>query len=243
MDVQGFFFLDHGRAFGTCRSCEEEYRKKALDKINLINYHVNKYSHTTMKLIISQEQKHTILPNIMRAAIHLFAKNGIDGTTIEEIAKKADVAEGALYRHFKSKDDLAWHLFSTHLGQFTSDLMGKVLSARKLDDRMQRFVLECFTAFDADRDLFVFLILSEHREFKKYPLTSMHPGRLAVKMVEDAQKTGEIGAGEPFLLGGLVIGAIIRACVVHMYGRIPGKLTRYHKQVANALVQMLKGFK
>lgn len=195
-----------------------------------------------MNIIIPQGKNNTKLKSIARASIHLFVQNGIDGTTIEQIAKKARVAEGALYRHFKGKDDLAWYLFSTHLNQFTTELMGKVLSETGIENRMRKFVAECFSAFDADRDLFAFLILTEHRELKKYPASYMHPGHVAVKIIEDAQKDGAIGPGEPYLLAALVIGAMIRACVVHMYGRIKGELQEYRRQVANSLVGMLKNF-
>lgn len=195
-----------------------------------------------MKLIIPIGKNNTKLPSILRAAIHLFVKNGIDRTTIEEIAKKAHVAEGALYRHFKSKDDVAWYLFSTHLSQFTTELMAKVLAERDLDSRMRKFVSECFSAFDRDRDLFTFLILTEHRELKKYPASYMHPGHVAVKIIEDAQKEGTVGPAEPYLLAALIIGAMIRVCVVRLYGRINKDPKEYSPQVADSLVALLKTF-
>src|SRR5438270_11190337 len=48
-----------------------------------------------------------------RAALELFASNGVDGVSIAEIAAAAGVSQGALYRHYPSKEELAWALFST----------------------------------------------------------------------------------------------------------------------------------
>lgn len=169
--------------------------------------------------------------------------NGIDGTTIAQIARRARAAEGALYRHFKSKDDLAWYIFSNQLASFTAELMGAVLGEAAFEARVRRYVRHCFAAFDADRDLFTFLILTEHREFRSYPAAAMHPGLVAVKLVEDGQKEGAVPAGEPFLLAALFIGALIRACVAHSYGRIPGRMLDYEAAVSRSLTKMLQGCK
>src|ERR1041384_7568522 len=50
---------------------------------------------------------------VERAALALFAAKGVDGVSIAEIAAAAAVSQGALYRHYPSKDELAWALFST----------------------------------------------------------------------------------------------------------------------------------
>src|ERR1044071_9952993 len=150
-----------------------------------------------MNFIISDRKQKTKLPDIMRTAIHLFVKKGIDGTTIKDIAKEAKVAEGALYRHFKSKDDLAWHLFSTHLNQFTADLMAKVYPEPTAEKRIRKFVEESFAAYEQDPELYSYLILQEHSELEKYTQSYMHPGHVLMKIIEDGQKSGEIRAGEP----------------------------------------------
>src|ERR687887_1822196 len=50
---------------------------------------------------------------VERAALELFAANGLDGVSIADIAAAAGVSQGALYRHYASKEELAWTLFST----------------------------------------------------------------------------------------------------------------------------------
>ena len=45
------------------------------------------------------------------AAVGLFAARGVDGVSIAEIAAAAGVSQGALYRHYASKEELAWMLF------------------------------------------------------------------------------------------------------------------------------------
>ena len=43
---------------------------------------------------------------IMDAAVSLFARNGYEATSVNEIARSADVANGTFYLHFKDKDAL-----------------------------------------------------------------------------------------------------------------------------------------
>lgn len=48
----------------------------------------------------------TTYNKILRASAECFSKNGFNGTTMDQIAKKARVSKGALYWHFKSKEEL-----------------------------------------------------------------------------------------------------------------------------------------
>jgi AcrR family transcriptional regulator len=193
-----------------------------------------------MQLIVDKEKRGTKLPKVMRASIRLFVRQGIDGTTIQDIAREAGVSEGALYRHFKSKDELAWHLFTTHLAEFTTHLFSMVMSQPTAEQRIRAFVAECFKAFEANRDLFTYLIISEHRELKKYPGTQLHPGHVMLKVIQEGQTAGEIKAGDPYILGSLVLGGIIRICVVKIHNAIDGRLTDRVDEVGDLLWSMLE---
>ena len=196
-----------------------------------------------MNIIVEKNKEKTLLPKIMRAATHLFVQKGIDGTTTKDIAKAAGVAEGALYRHFKSKEELAWHIFRTHLSHFSNELMGKVLVQTTARERVRVFVEESFSAYESDPELFTYLILREHTELDKYSQTDAHPGTIAMKIIEEGQKSGEIRAGEPYVLGSLFIGGVIRVCVVKMYGSLKVDLRRYSDETTKLIWSMLKSEK
>jgi AcrR family transcriptional regulator len=55
--------------------------------------------------IFRREQKTELntRDKILKAAQKLFASNGYDGTTTKELAEKAGIAEGTLFRHFTNK--------------------------------------------------------------------------------------------------------------------------------------------
>jgi AcrR family transcriptional regulator len=193
-----------------------------------------------MKMIIDDKKGKTKLPAVMRAAIHMFVRKGIHGTTIKDIAQEAGVAEGQLYRHFKSKDDLAWHLFQTHLNQFTMDLTASVFAEKAAKERIRAFVQASFAAYEEDRDLFTYLIIREHSELLKYAQTYAHPGHVVRRIIEEGQKAGDVRPGDSYLLGSWFVGAVIRVCVVRMYGDLKNKLTDYSAETADAVWAMLK---
>ncbi len=193
-----------------------------------------------MNIIIDKKKENTKLPAVMRAALRLFVKQGIDGTTIKDIAREAGVAEGALYRHFKSKDDLAWHLFSAHLSQFTAELMSKVFAEKGAKERIHKFVEESFAAYESDPELYTYLILHEHSELDKYAKEYAHPGNVVMRIIDEGQKSGEIKAGEPYVLGSLFVGGVVLVAVVKMYGSIKENITNYTGYVADSLWAMLK---
>ena len=53
-----------------------------------------------------QEMREQSKEKILSAALELFAERGFHNTTIQQIAKKAEVAKGLIYRYFDSKEDL-----------------------------------------------------------------------------------------------------------------------------------------
>jgi AcrR family transcriptional regulator len=48
---------------------------------------------------------------IVAAAVGLFAEQGYDATSVNEVVVRAGVAKGALYHHFGSKDDLLYEVY------------------------------------------------------------------------------------------------------------------------------------
>ncbi len=59
---------------------------------------------------------HDTRRRIEAAALGLFAAKGVDGASIREIAAGAGLTEGALYRHFASKEELSRALFIDRYG-------------------------------------------------------------------------------------------------------------------------------
>lgn len=53
-----------------------------------------------------------------RVGFELFARDGFDSTTIDDIAASAGIARRTFFGYFSSKNDLVWGDFAEHLGAF-----------------------------------------------------------------------------------------------------------------------------
>lgn len=93
--------------------------------------------------------------SVLLAAIDLFSEKGYDATSTSEIAKEANVAEGTIFRYYKTKKDLLFaiptvlskaSLFETFFNDFNelwnSDHENFEIFLRKLILNRKRFVSE-----------------------------------------------------------------------------------------------------
>jgi len=84
---------------------------------------------------------------ICDAALELFAEQGIEATTIRDIAQRADAAEGTLYRHFKGKDDLAGWLYQRCAQELQSRLAEATEAAATPAEKLEALIRGVFDFF------------------------------------------------------------------------------------------------
>src|SRR5437588_8340975 len=59
---------------------------------------------------------------IIASAVALFAEQGFDATTVQQVVDRAEVTKGALYHYFDSKDDLLFEIYHSLIGVQNADL-------------------------------------------------------------------------------------------------------------------------
>lgn len=88
------------------------YKKLVISIYNLtkkywpISQELGGYNLDTV-IIIKEDKK----IRIIEAAIHMFAQNGYTGTSVADIAARADIGKGTIYEYFNSKEDLFFAVF------------------------------------------------------------------------------------------------------------------------------------
>jgi AcrR family transcriptional regulator len=79
---------------------------------------------------------------LLAAALELFAERGTEGS-LEEVAKRAGVGIGTLYRHFPTRDALVEAVYRNEVAQLRAaadELLGELPPDRALEAWMRRFV-------------------------------------------------------------------------------------------------------
>src|SRR5713226_9864942 len=81
---------------------------------------------------------------LMTAAIDCFARLGYQGTSIDRIARDAGVTKGAVYYHFRDKEQLLFEAVKDHVGEFERQVLAEVTPELDAMAALRRVVDVCF---------------------------------------------------------------------------------------------------
>jgi AcrR family transcriptional regulator len=154
---------------------------------------------------------------IMTAALELFVERGFYGTVVPDIADRAGVGAGTIYRYFESKEALVNEIYREQkmlFGRIAVDEFPATAPTREqfrvLWTRMARFATENPSSFG-------FLELHHHAQYLDAESLAVEERmtELFAHVVVRAQARNELKPGDPRVLMGLVMGAfigLIRKC-------------------------------
>ena len=80
----------------------------------------------------------------MTAAIDCFARLGYQGTSIDRIARDAGVTKGAVYYHFRDKEELLFQAVKDRIGGFEQQVLEEVTPGEDVMANLRRVVDACF---------------------------------------------------------------------------------------------------
>jgi len=102
------------------------------------------------------------IEKIKEAAIEMIVTTGFIGASISLIAKKAEVSEGYLYRHYASKNDLVNDLFAARVSAMNEKLSNLLLSEASLRDVVTAYVTHIFHSYSENPNQIKFLFMLVH---------------------------------------------------------------------------------
>lgn len=160
--------------------------------------------------------------DIEQAAIRLFAAKGLARVTIKDIAAAAGVTEGALYRHYTGKNEMAWALFSQELERFTRPLGQRLFAPGQSPARRLAAAIRFMYDYYAKQPVaFAFILLTQHGFPEEDLLTeATNPNDMAARFVREAMVAGAMAPGEADLAAAMLIGLTLQPLVMHRYGRL-----------------------
>ena len=92
-------------------------------------------------------------PQIIDAAIKVFAEKGFYNSKVADVARAAGIADGTIYLYFKNKDDLLISLFETKVEELLNTFKNALLAFNTAKDKLNEFIRLYFQLMEEQPDL------------------------------------------------------------------------------------------
>ncbi|MDJ0921239.1 MAG: TetR/AcrR family transcriptional regulator [Henriciella sp.] len=178
-------------------------------------------------------------PKIERAALKLFVSEGVDAATTREIADEAGVSEGALYRHYRGKDELALALFMETHNRLGEMMQEAFLEDGTIEEKVRRAVTAYCKLADEDWLLFSFHLVSLNRFLPHDTRRDDDPVTVVESLLAMMMKSGDIPEGDPAVIAAMVLGVVMQAGQNKIYSRLPGPFSQHIDAFTRAILAII----
>jgi AcrR family transcriptional regulator len=110
----------------------------------------------------------------MEKSLELFAKQGFEATSVQQITEHCGISKGAFYLSFKSKDELILALIDHFMSQFISNLDYVVKNSKNDDQLLFEFYYATFDSFHKQSDFARILIKEQMQSFNEELILKFH---------------------------------------------------------------------
>jgi len=177
---------------------------------------------------------------VIDAALALFMRKGIKATTTRDIALRAGISEGTIYRHFESKEELAEILFEENLDYFWKFLKGYLKNTRNPEEMLRAYIEGFFEFSRREQRRYGFIIAAHQTELKRQSRDRMKPKQMLTKILRLGQMRGIFRKVDIQLAGSMVMGTIIQTIFYLKTGRIAVNYDDVTAEVAETCLRMVK---
>jgi len=179
--------------------------------------------------------------DIESAAIRLFAEKGLPGTTIRDIALAAGVTQGALYRHYAGKQDMAWKLYCRETRRFL-DAFEPVLADDDgpLPQRLAAAVKFIYQYYRKHPDRLIFvLVIGRSFPDRSLAAQEVDPDGPILRFLRRELRRGRIPPASPELLLSMLRGIVLEPMLMHRRGVLRAWPHRHAARVAAAVAAVV----
>jgi AcrR family transcriptional regulator len=176
---------------------------------------------------------------ISKAALGLFIKKGIKATTTREIARKAGIAEGTIYRHFKSKNDIAAELFLNYMTMFRDRLSEAQETFDEPRESIKKMINVFFEFAKNEPKAYSYIMAGHYSELPRMTTNFSKPKDVFVNAIKKGIAKGDFTKMHENLGAALVIGMITRSILFFNNGLIGKNYENIVSEVTKATLKVL----
>jgi len=155
---------------------------------------------------------------ILNEALKIFSIKGIRETTIKDIARAVGITEGAIYRHFDSKEQIVRSLFLNNSQEFYNHLNSALSKAQDFEEALKNlsetFLNYAFTNSEAFKFINLFHYFKIDYELK------LKDGKMPKDIIYEFFKSHQEIGIEPQYATALFIGTLERIFLFYEMGFI-----------------------
>jgi len=189
---------------------------------------------------ILDEKPDTKRPVIVRAATSLFAKRGVDATSMREIADAAGVREAAIYRYFASKEELSREIFVSWYGWYSRQLREIVRGPGGTREKVYGAARLELSAAVEHTEAFIYFCENEARFLRSLPASVPRVRDVFIELIRQGQARSEVKAGDVGVLADMLSGALCTVALSLVWRRRRGSMDDQLDLVAETGWAMIK---
>ena len=189
---------------------------------------------------ILNEKPGTKRPVIVRAATSLFARRGVDATSMRDIADAAGVREAAIYRYFASKEEMSRAIFVSWYGWYSRQLHEIVCSVGSTKEKIDGAARLELSAAMEHTEAFTYFCENEARFLRSLPASVPRVRDVLIDLVKQGQARSEVKAGNAGVLADMLSGALCAVALSLVWRRRRGSMDDQLDLIAEACWAMIK---
>jgi AcrR family transcriptional regulator len=178
---------------------------------------------------------------ILQAAQKLFARNGYDGTTTKELAEKAGIAEGTLFRHFTNKKAILVEVATQGWIDILTDLLtelSEMASYEAISHVMYKRMLRLGDNYDMMRVCFMEVQLHQDLRDRIQAEVVDKMTSVAEAFFQTAMERGVYRKMNPRVIAQVFLGMFVVAGFSHETIAQPGASHQEMKEMAEGLADI-----
>ncbi len=190
----------------------------------------------TAKSLSATPATRTSRGRVLDVALQLFSTRGFFNTTVQDIAREAEVSIGSIYHHFQDKEAIGRALYDHLVARMANALDAIAKTHTTAHDQCRAVVELLFQLAEEEPALMAYMLHTQHQEFMpgQAPVCSSQPFTQMRAMVAAGMETGEIRPMDSLVAATTLFGGPLRMISLRLDKILEIPLQRYTNPVWEA---------
>lgn len=179
---------------------------------------------------------------ILDKAMNLFVLRGYHNTSMRDIAEESKISTGAIYHHFKSKEDIAIELFKNTVLFLSNLFRGIINSKETTKNKIKRLVISLFKIAIDNKTVLEYALNVKHKEFIKEgrSICSSEPFEMLRMFLRDEMEKGSIRKMDTYVAAVCLTGIPVRLIQIKWDNVIKKPLCDYENEAFECVWSALR---